>query len=482
MKTAKKFLLWVLVCGMLVTALPFGALAVAEAEDNNSMATAQILTPGEAVDASIADKEDADVYRIVLPQSGELNLNVTSYLEYYSIFLYDSTGEQMWCAESNQWNSVVGFRQDVYSFDLAAGIYFVTVNGVNHHTVGIYHYYDKYVGNYSLTPTFVSANTTETEPNNSAAEGTPIALESSNVGQIARNDRFDFYKLNLTESGQLALEITSYIEYYSLFLYDVNGNEVWTSKSNQWNATVGFCTGSYALDLLAGTYFLKVTGENHYSVGIYDHCESHTGNYSFTTAFTPSGETATESNNSVAEADVIDLTETINGQIAINDEEDYFAIALPEDGSLTMEMTSYLKSYCIFVYDVNGNELWNAKDNTQSSTVGFRKDVFAKYMPAGTYYIRVNGRKYGSSSCKSTGLYTLDVSYAAVELGDVDASKSIDFFDGMYTLQYYAGILDSSALAVGAADVDNSGEVNYFDTMYILQYYAGLFDRLPAEG
>lgn len=65
--------------------------------------------------------------------------------------------------------------------------------------------------------------------------------------------------------------------------------------------------------------------------------------------------------------------------------------------------------------------------------------------------------------------------------GDVDGSGSVDFFDGMYVLQYYAGLIDENQIDISAADVDGSGNINFFDGMYILQCYAGIVETLPAE-
>lgn len=65
-------------------------------------------------------------------------------------------------------------------------------------------------------------------------------------------------------------------------------------------------------------------------------------------------------------------------------------------------------------------------------------------------------------------------------LGDADGSGTVDFFDGMYVLQYYAGLLDESQLNAAASDVDNSGTIDFFDGMYILQYYAGVLAQLPV--
>lgn len=68
---------------------------------------------------------------------------------------------------------------------------------------------------------------------------------------------------------------------------------------------------------------------------------------------------------------------------------------------------------------------------------------------------------------------------ASAVLGDVDGSGSVDFFDGMYVLQYYAGLIDENQINIRAADVDGSGDVSFFDGMYILQRYAGILEAFP---
>ena len=65
-------------------------------------------------------------------------------------------------------------------------------------------------------------------------------------------------------------------------------------------------------------------------------------------------------------------------------------------------------------------------------------------------------------------------------LGDADGSETVDFFDGMLVLQYYAGTIGPAQLDLSVSDVDNSGSIDFFDGMYILQYYAGVLEQLPV--
>lgn len=70
--------------------------------------------------------------------------------------------------------------------------------------------------------------------------------------------------------------------------------------------------------------------------------------------------------------------------------------------------------------------------------------------------------------------------YKETLMGDVDGSESVDYFDAMLVMQYFAGIADETGLNTGVADVDSSGSIDFFDAMYILQYFAGLVETLPV--
>lgn len=64
--------------------------------------------------------------------------------------------------------------------------------------------------------------------------------------------------------------------------------------------------------------------------------------------------------------------------------------------------------------------------------------------------------------------------YQAYKLGDVDEDGSIGTLDALYTLQYYAGIIDLTPKQKLAADVDQNGDIGTLDALLILQAYAGI--------
>ena len=140
-----------------------------------------------------------------------------------------------------------------------------------------------------------------------------MALDTTINGQISIAGDVDFYKFTLTESGRLTLDMTAYMKYNSLYLYDANGNQLWYDDYNEWNETVGFRNDVYAFDLIPGAYYLKVTGYR--SSTNY----ASTGTYVLKNSFTSANATEVESNNSVAEAQTAALNEKVTGQIALND-------------------------------------------------------------------------------------------------------------------------------------------------------------------
>ena len=85
-------------------------------------------------------------------------------------------------------------------------------------------------------------------------------LNTDVVGCIAINDRYDYYKIALSRSQKLSLSITAYMRYFMINIYNENGVEIWYTDRNEWNGSVGIQSGSYAIDLTAGIYYVKVSG------------------------------------------------------------------------------------------------------------------------------------------------------------------------------------------------------------------------------
>ena len=395
----KRLFSMLLILSILLSAVPT-ALAVTDTEDNGSVSTAQPIALDETIEGMISQEYDFDFYSFTLEHSGTLSLDITSYMRYYSLYIYDTEGTKIWSREENEWNSTVGFRNDVRVAVLEAGTYYLKVTG----THSEYYYSRTSMGTYTIDVSYIDAHATETEPNNSILDATTVTFGDNLIGVIADNDSYDFYHFVLDESGQIILDITSYMKYYSWYLYDSSGTELAYSEDNTWNETVGFRNDLYGISLESGDYYLKVTGTH----SEYYYSRMSTGTYTILTDFNPSNATEIESNNSIANANPIELNTAVTGLIGRNDRYDFYQIVLEESANLTMEITSYMQYYSLYLYNDTGDELWYDDQNEWNVNTGFRSDTIPVSLSAGTYYLKVTGYRY-DTSYESFGTYTFTI-------------------------------------------------------------------------
>ncbi len=125
----KRLLSLLLAVLMVMTLMPASALALSDSGDNDSAGTAQNLVLGDTITGQIAPEKDMDYYRFTLSESGRITLDITSYMKYYMLNLYDAEGKELWYTDNNEYNSTVGFREDVHTIDLEAGVYYLKVTG-----------------------------------------------------------------------------------------------------------------------------------------------------------------------------------------------------------------------------------------------------------------------------------------------------------------------------------------------------------------
>ena len=99
-------------------------------------------------------------------------------------------------------------------------------------------------------------------------------------------------------------------------------------------------------DLAAGTYYLQ-----------FRHFDG-TGVFSFKTTFKDAKETYTFANNSANEVRSkapVPFSKVINGQIAVNDDADYFKVTIPKKGSYTIKLSSAVDQIILGIRDKNDN-------------------------------------------------------------------------------------------------------------------------------
>ncbi|MBQ3136800.1 MAG: hypothetical protein IJB74_04880, partial [Clostridia bacterium] len=231
----------------------------------------------------------------------------------------------------------------------------------------------------------VSVAVSSSAAGTSIANATQIYMGTTYSDSITETGREDYYKFTLSSAGRVMINFTSYMENYCIYIYDQTGEQVWGKEENKWVSTTGMRKDSFNIDLIKGTYFVKVTG-----YAWYINYPS-TGNYNFNISFVTSYESSNEYNNSIIDSYAVNFNELIKGQIAENDREDYYKILLPSAGKITIDLTAYLKNYCIYLYDESGEEVWNKEENKWIETTGTRSDIYKIDLTKGTYYIKITG-------------------------------------------------------------------------------------------
>lgn len=272
MKTMKKLIVISFVMLFLSSNLFPYAKAEASTYDTNTADSGQVISIGDNVSGSITETDDYHYYKINLSTAGCFSFTFTSYMEYYQVIVYDEMGNQIWYTDNNEYNPTVKFRTDSYSLDLKSGNYYMRVAG--------YEYGEEYksTGNYNFSTKFVSADESFTEPNDKALTASNLTIGQKVSGQIALNDDYDYYQLNVTSACKLKINFTSYMKYYQIIIYDSNGKGVWYTDNNEYNSTVGYRSDTHVIDLSAQTYYISVAG---YEYGTE---YKSTGNYKFTTS------------------------------------------------------------------------------------------------------------------------------------------------------------------------------------------------------
>ena len=430
-----------------------------------SFATATTISMGQTV--TITEQAAERLYRFALSSSGCVTLNLNSYMEYYTVQVYNSAGEEVWYSDYNEWNENLKYRSDSHKIELTKGSYYLKVAGHSSHNDD----YPRYTGSYNFSTKFVSAGETYAEPNNDFSSAPYMNLNGTVKGQIAENDAYDIYRFSLSSAGRVNVKMTSYMQYYTMHIYGSDGEEIWYSDYNEWNENLKYRTDIYNIDLTKGNYYLKVTGYH------YRDYDPSTGNYTFTTRFTSAGETCAEPNNDFAHAYKIGTDKTIKGQIALNDRYDVMKFTLSSAKDVKLAVTSYMQYYSVYIYNMNGNEIWYDDWNEWNENVGYRKDNYVITLSAGSYYLKITGYRY-SESDGSTGTYTLSVNTKAAIKDAVVKKVSNRVYTGKaikpslsvtfngkklksgkdYTLSY------RNNKAIGTATVTITGKGNYAGT------------------
>ncbi len=367
----KKSLSLVLVLVILVSTMSCISTVVS-AGNYDTMATARNAAMGTTYSGSITSSDPADFYKITLSNSSTLNITFSGNANYVYIYLFDANGVQL-----GKYNPSKGASGVIYysnDFTLVSGTYFVKFGRDSGDC-----------SSYTCSFTSTSAGETFAESlnvnNNTMQTANTVNPNQVYTGQIAINDHCDFYKITLSSASKFTLQFNGVQSYIFIYLFDVNGNQVFRKNPSRGNS--GEISYSEAYHLMKGTYYLKIQYDSGYGYGKY--------NFKYTTVNSGESfpETISVQNNTMPTANTIGFGRTYIGQIAYNDNCDFYKFTVTSKGQVKLSFTGYLISWIyIYLFDANGNELdRNNPRKGDNNNIVFN-EVYD--LDVGTYYIKIS--------------------------------------------------------------------------------------------
>ncbi len=207
---------------------------------------------------------------------------------------------------------------------------------------------------------------------------TNIQLDKKYRGSITETHTGEFYKFTLKQSGALHISAKSTdMGNVSYALYRMSGEGLWSAVTNR-NSTTGWNSLDENLVLASGQYLFSVMQAN-----------GCTGTYEFQMSNDAAGESFPEvdggSNNSIETASKISLGKAYRGQIAINDERDFYSFTLKAQSELTIDVSEAQGYYTYNIFDGNGNMVWEKH-------LGANNCHEVIHLTKGKYYFQISRR------------------------------------------------------------------------------------------
>lgn len=388
-RTIKGFIALLLTLTMLC-AVPVTGFAVGD-----SIKNAESIELNSAHSGTLKKSGDNYYYSFTLESSGRINIKIKAQINRTKIYIYDGNYNDVWNSGSLYKDSVSGEYSGSHDVDLIKGDYYVCINAADK--------YDDMSGIYDFSLSFKSANVSFEETidsnDNRYQTGNDVEFNKEYNGQIAHNDDKDFYKITLDKSGRIDIDVTAAIYKINYYIYDGSGNVVFRSEFQYWNDITGESQRNLVVDLVSGDYYFCVARNDG------------TGNYHFNVDYMPANESFTETqsefNNKFETASPIELNTEYVGQLASNDNTDFYKLTIKSSDKYIVRSTGNFTKVDYYVYDTKGNEKcydWVIWNDTA------KRHFYAKEveLDAGTYYFCAKVGWIGT-----TGVFNFSISPAS---------------------------------------------------------------------
>ncbi|MCI7265063.1 MAG: hypothetical protein MR480_05335 [Eubacterium coprostanoligenes] len=235
--------------------------------------------------------------------------------------------------------------------------------------------------------------------------------------------RVEFVKFTLNESGKLLFKAYGTAAYQIYFYQENSPEQFFYVDYVKENSNLGKAYINTYYNLLAGTYYFKLNND---STNIND--------YSITTSFTSSNESFAESfdvnNNTVANADDIELCKNYNGMFGINDKDDYYKIFVTK-GKYILKAKSSNKGVDAILLNSEGIKIENYFTQLNYNTGEYVCNETI-LLNTGVYYLRMydySGSNFYSFSLapykdKTTNNTATSVKPSTVKIKKVQSKKN----------------------------------------------------------
>ena len=254
-------------------------------------------------------------------------------------------------------------------------------------------------GEYTLTVTLIADHGGTQASATSVTNGLVITGEIDSTGTDE-----DYFSIVVPRAGILTAATTGETNTVGA-IYDSGGTQLATNDDG--GTGMNFDVSS---SVTAGTYYVRVTGSG-----------SSTGEYSLTVIYDDHGDTQ-------ASATMVTSGMAVDGNIEIEDDEDWFSIVVTGPGTLRAVTTGSTDTIGA-LYDNDGMEL---PINNNGGT-GTNFDLSYSITTAGTYYIEVGGFSMGEYSLTVTFTPATMVTSGTPVTGNLETNNDEDWFSIVVT-------------------------------------------------
>ena len=217
-------------------------------------------------------------------------------------------------------------------------------------------------------------------------------------GSAQRNDPEKYFKFTLPESGKITFNYKAYWNEMitsrlsnapTLNIYDANSKNLVYMSDTTFDNITGIFSYVNEFDLTQGTYYLVL------NCRYIDNCT-----FDFLINFKSANESFKETlggnNNMMSTTNTISLGKKYTGQIALNDNKDFYKFTNNSNCKLKINMKSHYKHAQYYIYDSNGYEIFNKTSDNWSENTKVSNNTSYVNLNKGTYYlcVTINSEEY----------------------------------------------------------------------------------------